>query len=51
MIPQFRQNMAHRPRPSERSPGGLNLYPNGGLDLRESPADEFELNIVSGGGS
>ncbi len=34
--------------------GGLNLYPNGGLDLREVLAKEFELkveNVIAGSGS
>ena len=34
--------------------GGLNLYPNGGLDLREVLAREFELkveNVIAGSGS
>jgi histidinol-phosphate aminotransferase len=34
--------------------GGLNLYPNGGLDLREVLAEEFEVkveNVIAGSGS
>jgi histidinol-phosphate aminotransferase len=34
--------------------GGLNIYPNGGLDLREVLAREFELkmeNVIAGSGS
>ncbi len=37
-----------------RTLGGLNLYPNGGLDLREVLAREFELkveNVIAGSGS
>jgi len=37
-----------------RSLAGLNLYPNGGLDLRQVLADEFELkvdNVIAGSGS
>src|ERR1051326_4106394 len=37
-----------------RSLSGLNLYPNGGLDLRQVLADEFELkvdNVIAGSGS
>ena len=37
-----------------RALGGLNLYPNGGLDLREVLAQEFELkveNVIAGSGS
>src|SRR5499427_2570401 len=37
-----------------RSLAGLNLYPNGGLDLREVLADQFELkveNVIAGSGS
>ena len=37
-----------------RSLGGLNLYPNGGLDLREILAAEFDLkvdNVIAGSGS
>jgi len=34
--------------------GGLNLYPNGGLDLRERLAEEFDVgveNVIAGSGS
>jgi histidinol-phosphate aminotransferase len=34
--------------------GGLNFYPNGGLDLRERLAEEFDLkvgNVIAGSGS
>ena len=37
-----------------RSLGSLNFYPNGGLDLREVLADEFDLkvdNVIAGSGS
>jgi len=37
-----------------RTLGGLNLYPNGGLDLREVLAEEFDLkvdNVIAGSGS
>src|SRR5690242_15787259 len=37
-----------------RSIAGLNLYPNGGLDLREVLASEFDLkveNVIAGSGS
>ena len=37
-----------------RTLGGLNLYPNGGLELREVLAREFELkveNVIAGSGS
>ena len=37
-----------------RSLGGLNLYPNGGLDLRKVLAEEFDLkveNVIAGSGS
>ena len=37
-----------------RTLDGLNLYPNGGLDLRRVLADEFELkveNVIAGSGS
>ena len=34
--------------------GGLNLYPNGGLDLREVLAQEYDVkveNVIAGSGS
>src|SRR5579863_9769583 len=37
-----------------RALGGLNLYPNGGLDLREVLASEYDLkveNVIAGSGS
>ncbi len=37
-----------------RNLGGLNVYPNGGLDLRERLAEEFDLkvgNVIAGSGS
>src|SRR5450631_4112272 len=37
-----------------RALNGLNLYPNGGLDLREVLAEEFDLkveNVIAGSGS
>lgn len=38
----------------KRTLDGLNLYPNGGLDLRERLAEEFDLsidNVITGSGS
>ena len=38
----------------ERTLAGLNLYPNGGLDLRERLAEEYDLsvdNVITGSGS
>ena len=38
----------------ERSLRGLNLYPNGGLDLRQVLAEEFDVkleNVIAGSGS